>query len=131
MTKPDVLRVVEFVINNAKKGEHFSVAEASQSKELNGISIYRIAEILRSTCLEPQGPSSLERLTTINTSTYQHAEQGRWSLNAPAYFGYLTYQSNLKAEQANKHAKNAFWVAIATMVISIIAIFFNLIAYQE
>ncbi|WP_110165305.1 hypothetical protein [Vibrio mediterranei] len=125
MTKPDVLRVVEFVINNSSKGEEFSVVEASQSKELNGISMYRIAEILRLTCLEPQGRSSLERLTTIDTLTNQHAEQGRWSLNASAYFGYLTYQSNLKAEQANKHARNAFWVAIATMAISIIAMFFN------
>lgn len=125
MTKPDVLRVVEFVINNSSKGEEFSVVEASQSKELNGISMYRIAEILRSTCLEPQGLSSLERLTTIDTLTNQHAEQGRWSLNASAYFGYLTYQSNLKAEQANIHARRAFWVAIASIVVSIITIFFN------
>lgn len=44
---------------------------------------------------------------------------------------FLAYVSETKFITFWYHAKNAFWVAIATMVISIIAIFFNLIAYQE
>lgn len=87
--RPDILRVTEFVLAKAKERESFRVVEASRSKELNGISMHRIAEILRSICLAPQGQNSLERLTTI-TQCNQHAEQGNWSLNAEAYFGYLS-----------------------------------------
>ncbi|MFA0146945.1 hypothetical protein AB4452_12690 [Vibrio lentus] len=108
----DILRVSEFVISKSKIKEPFSVDSASKTKELNGIGIYRIAEILREICLEPAGPNSMERFTNIDASN-GHCENGLWALNPPSYYGYLTYQSN-------QHAITAYWIAIATLMITLL-----------
>jgi len=117
-TAPDVLRVIEFVLEKAKKKEEFSVSEASKTDELNGIGDYRIAAILRQICLEPNGPGSLKELTTIDSSN-SHSYQGNWTLSPDAFFGYLSYQSNLHAEKANKNARNATWVALVTLIVTL------------
>lgn len=118
-TAPDVLRVTEFVLEKAKIREEFSVSEAAKTDELNGINVYRIAEILSQICLEPNGPNSMRELTTVD-STYSHSNPGNWTLSAEAYFGYLSYQSNLHAEKANKNARNATWVAVLTLIVTVI-----------
>lgn len=117
-TAPDVLRVTEFVLEKAKKREEFSVSEAAKTDELNGIGNYRIAEILSQICLEPNGPGSLKELTTIDTSN-SHSYQGNWTLSAEAYFGYLSYQSNLHSEKANKNARWAIWIAVVTLLVTV------------
>jgi len=118
-SKPDVLRVTEFVMSKSERKEEFSVSEAAETKELNGIHVRRIAEILNEICLEPAGPNSKQRLTTVNSS-YSHSEQGSWTLSSTAYFGYLTYQSNLHAKEASIHAKYALWLAALSFVGSIV-----------
>jgi hypothetical protein len=115
--KPDVLRVVEFIQSKSAENETFSINEASKSTELNGIAVHRIAEIMRSICLEPNGPDTLEKYTTVN-GDYPHSNPGRWELKPDAYFGYLGYQSNQHAEKALILSKRAFGVAIATLVLS-------------
>ncbi|NOI79258.1 hypothetical protein F0237_01200 [Vibrio tubiashii] len=117
-TVPDVLRVTEFVLEKAKIREEFSVSEAAKTDELNGINVYRIAEILSQICLEPNGPNSMRELTTVD-STYSHSNPGNWTLSPEAYFGYLSYQSNLHAEKANKNARNATWVALVTLIVTL------------
>lgn len=114
--QPDVLRLVQFVLKKAEKRESFSVTEASRNSELNGIGDYRIAEILREVCLEPNGPDSKFKLTDPTGNSW--SQQGRWSLKPEAYFGYLSYLSNISAEHANKNAKVAIWIAIATLVVT-------------
>ena len=59
-SKPDVLRVIEYVLEKGKRKEQFSVCEAAKTSELNGIDEYRIGEILRDICLQPNGPNSME-----------------------------------------------------------------------
>lgn len=118
-SKPDVLRVTEFVLDKGKQKAHFSVLEAAQSTELNGINDFRIAEILRDICLQPNGPDSIEQLTLISND-YSHNQSGNWQLNATAYFGYLSYLSVKEAEMSNKIAVKALGVAIAAIIISII-----------
>jgi hypothetical protein len=54
-TKPDVLRVTEYIIEQAKINKGFSVASAARGKALNGINEYRIAEIIRDICLAKSG----------------------------------------------------------------------------
>lgn len=117
-TAPDVLRVTEFVLAKSKNREEFSVSDAAKTDELNGINKYRIAEILSQICLEPNGPGSLKELTTIDTSN-SHSNQGSWTLSPEAYFGYLSFQSNLHAEKANKNARNATWVAVVTLFLTL------------
>ncbi|WP_019677672.1 hypothetical protein [Arsukibacterium perlucidum] len=114
--QPDVLRLVKFVLDKSEKRESFSVTEASRDIELNGIGDYRIAEILREVCLEPNGPESKFRLTDPVDNRW--SMQGRWSLNSEAFFGYLSYLSNISAEHANRNAKAAVWIAIATLVVT-------------
>jgi hypothetical protein len=117
--EPDVLRVVEYIQFKSAKNEAFSVSDASKSAELNGIGDYRIAEIMRSICLEPNGPNTLEKYTSVN-GDFTHSNQGKWALNPEAYFGYLGYQSNKYTEKALKLTTKSFWVAIATLIITVI-----------
>lgn len=114
--QPDVLRMVQFILKKSEKSESFSVTEAARENELNGINEYRIAEILRDICLEPNGPESKYHLTNPVGNSW--SQSGAWSLNSDAYFGYLSYLSNVNAEHANKNAKAAVWIAIATLVVT-------------
>ncbi|MEO3679047.1 hypothetical protein ABGI61_08425 [Rheinheimera sp. FR7-31] len=114
--QPDVLKLVQFVLKKSEKRESFSVTEAARENELNGINEYRIAEILREVCLEPNGPDSKFKLTDPTGNSW--STQGRWSLKPEAYFGYLSYLSNVNAEHANKNAKTAIWLAIATLIVT-------------
>ena len=118
-TKPDVLRVTEFIIEKSKLRESFSVCEASKTLELNGIGEYRIAEIMREICLQPNGPNSIDALTRVSNE-YSHNQAGNWQLNASTYFGYLSYLSVKESEKANKIALKTLRVAIAAIVISIV-----------
>lgn len=118
-SKPDVLRVTEYVLEKGKRKEQFSVCEAAKTSELNGIDEYRIAEILRDICLQPNGPNSMDNLTHISNE-YLHNQSGNWQLTATTYFSYLAYQSVKEAELANRLAVKALGVAIAAIIISII-----------
>lgn len=118
-TKPDVLRVTEFILEKSKLGTSFSVCEASKTLELNGIGEYRIAEIMREICLQPNGPNSIDALTRVSNE-YSHNQVGNWQLNASTYFGYLSYLSVKESEKANKIALKTLRVAIAAIVISIV-----------
>lgn len=120
--KPDVLRVVEYVLKRAEEDQSYSVCTAARAPELNGINEYRIAEIFRDICLEPEGPNSMEKLTTVD-GNYSHSQQGRWQLNANAYFSYLSYLSIQQSEQANKIATRAFYATIGALVATILSIF--------
>lgn len=51
---PDVLRVVEYVLDKALQNETFSVQSANNSNELNGINRYQLARIMRDVCLAPK-----------------------------------------------------------------------------
>lgn len=118
-TKPDVLRVTEFILEKNKSGESFSVCEATKTLELIGISEYRIAEIMRDICLEPNGPDSTEIHTNID-GTNTHNLPAKWQLNATTYFGYLSYLSVKESEKSNRLAVNTFRIAIATIIVSIL-----------
>lgn len=118
-SKPDVLRVTEYVLEKGKRKEQFSVCEAAKTSELNGIDEYRIAEILRDICLQPNGPNSMDNLTHISNE-YLHNQSGNWQLTATTYFSYLAYLSVKEAELANRIAVKALGVAIAAIIISII-----------
>ena len=118
-TKPDVLRVTEFILEKGKSRERFSVCEAAKTQELNGIDEYRIAEIMREVCLQPNGPDSIDELTRISND-YSHNNPGNWQLNASTYFGYLSYISVKESEKSNKIAVQTLRVAIAAIFISII-----------
>jgi hypothetical protein len=65
-SKPDVLRVTEYVLNQSKANEAFSVQSATNSDELNGIGRYQIARIIRDICLDPEDVGSLIRCTTVD-----------------------------------------------------------------
>lgn len=114
--QPDVLKLVQFVLKKSEKRESFSVIEAARENALNGINDYRIAEILREVCLEPNGPDSKFKLTDPTGNSW--STQGCWSLKPEAYFGYLSYLSNVNAEHANKNAETAIWLAIVTLIVT-------------
>lgn len=118
-TKPDVLRVTEFILSKNKLGDSFSVCEAAKTPELNGINEYRIAEIMRDICLEPNGPNSIEELTRVSND-YSHNQSGNWQLNASTYFGYLSYLSVKESEKSNHLAVKTLRVAIATIIVSVL-----------
>jgi len=118
-TKPDVLRVTEYVLDKARLNTDFSVQSAASSKELNGIGLHRIAQIMRNICLDPNGEGSLITYTTVDDLNMDN-NFSRWQLNANSYFSYLSYQSVEQAKESNKTAITALRVAIAAMVISII-----------
>lgn len=116
-SKPDVLRVTEYVLDKARLNTDFSVQSAASSKELNGIGRHRIAEIMRDICLDPNGEGSLITYTTVDDLNMDN-NFSRWQLNANAYFSYLSYQSVEQAKESNKIALKTMRIAIAAIVIS-------------
>jgi hypothetical protein len=118
---PDVLRVTAFVLRKSETKEKFSVCEAANTQELNGISDYRIAEIIKEICLQPNGPNSMGDLTTIDNS-YLHNNPGNWQLNAETYFNYLSYISAQNSEKSNKLATYSIWIASTALVGNILAL---------
>jgi len=123
-TKPDVLRVTEFILNKSKNRESFSVSEESKTKQLNGINEYRIAEIMLEICLDPNGPNSRVKYTSIDAEN-SHCNQGNWQLNANTYFSYLSHLSLIRSEQSNQTARRSMWIATASIVISVFTIALN------
>nr|WP_283104220.1 hypothetical protein [Shewanella gelidimarina] len=121
----------------SEANEPFSVAEGAQTVQLNGIDVYRIAEILTTICLEPNGRNSMTSLTTVD-SHKSHANPGYWQLNPQTYYSYLSYVSLLRseeaielakqslnaAEQSNQNAKRSIWIAIVSIALTAMAIFF-------
>lgn len=118
---PDVLRVTAFVLRKSETKEKFSVCEAAKTQELNGVSDYRIAEIIKEICLQPNGPNSMDSLTTIDNS-YSHNNSGNWQLNAETYFNYLSYISTQNSEKSNKLATYSIWIASSAFVGNILAL---------
>ncbi|TMS80210.1 hypothetical protein [Pseudoalteromonas sp. S554] len=118
--KPDVLRVTEFILDNNKSNKKFSLAEAAETKELNGIGLYRIAEIIKNICLQPNGPDSINDFTRISNNNL-HNQQGDWQLTPTAYFSYLTYLSIKESEKSNRIAIKTYKVAITAVIIAVIS----------
>ena len=118
-TNPDVLRVTEYILEQNKLDEAFSVQSAANSKELNGIGRHNIAEIMRIICLEPNGKGSLISCTTVDNQNLDN-QFFKWQLNTNTYFSYLSYQSVEQAKESNKTANKTLKIAIAAMVIAII-----------
>lgn len=114
---PDVLRVMYYILEN--KGSPFSLQYAAESKELNGINIYRIAEIIRETCLQPEGPNSIKQYTTIDKNNF-HNLPSEWELTAESYFNFLSYESLNAAKLANEKAHRSVQVAIGAIVVSLV-----------
>ncbi|WP_194757149.1 hypothetical protein [Aliidiomarina indica] len=113
---PDVLRVVEYVLEKASQNEAFSVQSATKSKELNRLSRHQLARIMRDICLDPKDDGSLARYTTVDNTnadnTFCH-----WQLNANAYFSYLSYKSV-------QTAKKALWISVAALAVAITGFIF-------
>jgi hypothetical protein len=118
-SKPDVLRVTEYILQQNKLKQEFSVQSANKNDELNGIGRHRIAQIMRDICLDPNGDGTLITYTTVDNNNMDNSV-GDWQLNANAYFSYLSYQSVEQAKQSNITARYALWVAIAAMAVSAI-----------
>jgi len=118
---PDVLRVTAFVLRKSESKEKFSVCEAAKTQELNGIGDYRIAEIIKEICLQPNGPESMESLTTIDNSYLQN-NPGNWQLNAETYFNYLSYISAQNSEKSNKLATYSILIASSALLGNILAL---------
>lgn len=117
-TKPDVLRVTEYILEQNKLEKEFSVQSADKN-ELNGIGRHRIAKIMRDVCLDPNGEGSLIEYTTVDNTNMDNVF-AQWQLNANAYFSYLSYQSVEQAKESNKIAIKTMRIAIAAIVISIV-----------
>lgn len=113
-TKPEVLRVTEYILEQNKLDKQFSVQSAANSKELNGIGRHNVAEIMRNICSDPNGKGSLISCTTVDNQNLDN-QFFKWQLNANTYFSYLSYQSVEQAKVSNK-------IAIAAVLIAIIAI---------
>lgn len=126
-SKPDVLKVTEFILEKGKLRERFSVCEAAKTQELNGIDEYRIAEIMREICLQPNGPDSIDELTHISND-YLHNNPGNWQLNASTYFGYLSHLSVNESQKANKTATLALWIAAISALLTFMSIIVPVIA---
>lgn len=126
-SKPDVLRVTEYVLEKGKRKEQFSVCEAAKTSELNGIDEYRISEILRDICLQPNGPNSLDLHTTIDT-TNMHNLPAHWQLNSNSYFNYLSYLALLRTEEGTalaneslKQSRKSNYISSVALVIAVLA----------
>ena len=120
----DVLKVVQYILQMSEQKEPFSVCSSAKSDELNGLDEYRIAEIMKQICLEPNGPDSLEQHTKIDGS-YSHNLYANWQLNPETYFNYLSYLSLLRTEEsamlANeslKQSRRSNYISSAALVIS-------------
>lgn len=114
---PDVLRVVEYVLDKASKDEEFSVQSAVKSKELNGLNRHQLARIMRNICLDPEDDGSLARYTTVDNSNIDEIPC-RWQLNTNAYFSYLSYKSM-------QTATRALWVSSAALVTTFTGLVFS------
>jgi hypothetical protein len=114
---PDVLRVVEYVLDKASKNEEFSVQSAAKSKELNGLNRHQLARIMRNICLDPEDDGSLARYTTVDNNHTDNIPC-HWQLNANAYFSYLSYKSV-------QIAVRAFWVSSTALAATIIGLIFS------
>jgi len=117
-TKPDVLRVTEYIIEQNKLDNPFSVQSAASSNELNGIGRHNISEIMRVICLEPNGKGSLISCTTVDNQNLDN-QFFKWQLNTNTYFSYLSYQSVEQAKVSNKIAIAAVLIAIVAIITSI------------
>jgi hypothetical protein len=127
------LRVTEYILEQNKLDEPFSVQSAANSKELNGIGRHNIAEIMRIICLEPNGKGSLITCTTVDNQNLDN-QFFKWQLNTNTYFSYLSHLSLLRTEESIELTKQSLKIselsnittvktlriAIATMVISIL-----------
>jgi len=125
-SKPDVLRVTEYVLDMNKLNTEFSVQSAASSKELNGIGRHRIAEIMQIICLDPNGEGSLIQYTTVDDLKMDNCFF-RWQLNANTYFSYLSHQSLEQAKASNKIAITALWVASIAASLTFISIIIPMI----
>ncbi|MGB2739732.1 MAG: hypothetical protein WBC60_04155 [Cognaticolwellia sp.] len=105
-TKPDVLRVTEYILEQNKLEKEFS-AQSADKNELKGIGRHRIARIMRDICLDPNGEGSLITYTTVDDTNMDN-NFCRWQLNANAYFSYLSYQSVEQAKISNKPQSRHF-----------------------
>ncbi len=121
-TKPDVLRLTEYILNKSKNKEPFSVQSAASSNELNGISRHRIAQLMRDICLDPEDEGSLAKFTTVNNQNWDN-NHCMWQLNATAYFSYLSYLSVKEAEKSNRTSTAALVVAIVTLLLTLLSSF--------
>jgi hypothetical protein len=121
-TKPDVLRVTEYILEQSKLGKEFSVQSADKSTELNGIGRHKIAQIIRDICLDPNGEGSLITCTTVDNNNLDNT-YCRWQLNANTYYSYLSYLSVKESQKSNKTATNALYVAIGSVVLALASIF--------
>lgn len=99
-TNPDVLRVTEYILEQNKLDEAFSVQSEANSKE-------------------PNGKGSLISCTTVDNQNLDN-QFFKWQLNTNSYFSYLSYQSVEQAKKSNKTANTTLKIAIAAMVIAII-----------
>ena len=118
--KPDVLRVTEYILEKAELKQAFGLYEAAN--ELNGLSNYQIAKIMKDICLDPQEPGSIERYTTGDKPNLSNEPQ-YWQLNANAYFSYLSYLAVKEAEKTSKLTANAFRVSVLALIITLCSLF--------
>ena len=82
-TKPAVLRVTEYILDKAEQKQPFGLYMAES--ELNGLTSYQIAKIMRDICIDPQEAGSLVKYTTVDSQNLANEPQ-YWQLNANANF---------------------------------------------
>lgn len=124
-SKPDVLKVTEYILDMGEKKQPFGLYMAAN--ELVGLSNYQIAKIMRDICLDPQEPGSLIRYTTIAGDNIENIPQP-WQLNANTYFSYLSYLAIQEARKTNTLTKYAFQTAVASTAIAFCALIVTLIS---
>ncbi|WP_334064331.1 hypothetical protein [Alteromonas genovensis] len=115
---PDVLKVVEFILDKAANNEKFSVQSAADSKALNGFGRYQIARIMPDICLDPEDEGSLNRYTTVDDTNMDNIPC-HWQLNAEAYFSYLSYKSTQVANRSMYVAICAAGIALVALLLDI------------
>lgn len=115
-----VLRVTEYILEKAEHNQPFGLYMAES--ELNDLTSYQIAKIMRDICLDPQEPGSIERYTTIDSQSLANEPQ-KWQLNANTYFSYLSYLAVKEAEKTNRLTVNALRVSILAVIISLCSLF--------
>ena len=111
---PDVLKVVNFILNKAENNEKFSVQSAADSKELNGLNRYQIGRMMRDICLAPEDEGSLIRYTTVDNTNIDNIPC-HWQLNADAYFSYQFHESI-------QIAIKAFYVAVFAAATAVVGL---------
>jgi|ETNmetMinimDraft_31_1059906.scaffolds.fasta_scaffold00156_6 hypothetical protein len=111
---PDVLKVVNFILNKAENNEKFSVQSAADSKELNGLNRYQIGRMMRDICLAPEDEGSLIRYTTVDNTNIDNIPC-HWQLNANAYFSYQSHESI-------QIAIKAFYVAVFAAATAVVGL---------